>query len=489
MKIIDEILDNSVDEFIRTQGKYANDLHVTIENNPLTGPEISVRDNGRGIPIEKLDEGWRPELAWSRARAGTNFDDDGRVTMGMNGVGSFCTNVFSTSFMGETCDGKNYLSYTSLNNAAESSVNVRPSKKETFTKVTFNPDMSRFEVDEITPTMISLMEDRLNHLAVSFPGITFTLNGTKIKFKNMKQVADQYSEHSIITSNESIDMILAPGSDEEFRFVSYVNGLNVKNGGNHIDYIVSEVSRYLRPMIKRKYKIEVLPNQIKQHMLLVVYIRDLPNPVFTSQTKERLSNSNADLAKHLNLDFDKLAKKIMATPEVLDPMIQAILFKKEQAERLAAARAQKKQRGQNILNHIKAQSNNPEEKILFICEGQSAIGQLLNVRNPKTTGGYPLKGKILNVTGMSALDIVKSNEINELLAILNLTIGKPATDISYGRIAILTDADVDGGQIGCLLANLFALWPELFEEGRIHKVETPLVIASKGKQKKIFYTL
>jgi DNA topoisomerase-2 len=494
LKIINEIIDNSVDEYIRTNGKFANKIDVNIASKGLLGSEVTVIDNGRGIPVEQVDGQWRPTLAWMKARAGTNFsDDENRVTMGMNGVGSYCANVFSKSFIGETYDGKKQFTLICNNNGELVDETVKNKKSgTTYTKVSFQPDMVRFEGrSEISEEEIEVIKDRLNHLAVCFPDIEFKLNGKKIAFKNLTQLRKQYGDSALSHEDDAQKLIIAnSGDDQEFKFISYVNGLNIKNGGSHIDYITGEIIEHLRPMIKKKHKIDVLPNQIKQHLLVVSYITGVKNLKFDSQTKERITNTKAEISKILTSDhYEKLAKQILNKPELIDPIIQAILAKKELAERLALARKQKKIKKAVVVNHIEAQHTDPEKKTLFITEGLSAIGQLLGVRDTKTVGGYPLKGKILNVTGMKPVDILKNKEISELMAIIGLQFGQKATNLNYGKIAILTDADVDGGQIACLLINLFSHWKELFDQDRVAIVQTPIVIARKGKQQKMFYSL
>ena len=126
--------------------------------------------------------------------------------------------------------------------------------------------------------------------------------------------------------------------------------------------------------------------------------------------------------------------------------------------------------------------------MLLICEGLSAIGSLISVRDPKKIGGYPLKGKPLNIRGMKPVEIAKNKEIFELMNIIGLEFGKKATDLNYGKIAIFSDADTDGQHIFGLLLNFFSLWPDLFKEKRIYRLIAPLYYCTKGKDTKIFYT-
>ena len=127
---------------------------------------------------------------------------------------------------------------------------------------------------------------------------------------------------------------------------------------------------------------------------------------------------------------------------------------------------------------------------LFLTEGDSAIGYLIEVRNRELHGGYPLRGKFMNTWGMSAVDILKNKEAFDICAITGLTIGESAEGMNYRNIAIMTDADVDGtGSIYPSLLAFFTQWPELFEQGRIRFVKTPVIIAQVGKKQEWFYDL
>lgn len=491
IKIINEIIDNSTDEFIRTNGKYANKIDVTI-GTPLEPNRITIADNGRGIPVVKAGDSYQPVVAWSQARAGSNFSDDSnRITMGMNGVGSFITNVFSKSFSGHTCDGTYSLSYESKNNASKDSFDIKAGRRKG-TSVSFVPDLERLGgIEDITDDHITVIRNRLSNLAICFPGLVFTLNGETIKFKNIKEVATTYSENSLSYDFGGVKMFIAEsGDDQEFRLISYVNGLHIKNGGSHVDYMVGGIVDALRPMIKRKHKIEVMPNQIKQHLMLGVFVVGFKDLKFDSQTKERITNTKSEIESHMSgsVDFTKIARQILSNEAIITPIIEAILAKKEFADRMALAKKQKAAKKAKVAKHIAATSKNFEEKTLFITEGNSAMNNLIAVRDPKTVGGYPLKGKVMNTRGMKGADIVKNKELFELMAVLGLHLGDPNPNLNYGRIGIMADADVDGYAISCLLINFFSNWPVLFEEGRVFLVKTPKYIARKGKNVLSFYS-
>lgn len=492
LKIIEEIIDNSTDEFIRTNGKFANKISVNIAGT-INGTKITVTDNGRGIPVVAIGDSYQPVLAWTKARAGSNFSDDAnRITAGTNGLGSMLTNCFSTEFIGTTSDSKNKIVVTCRDNCSDISYKVTPSK-ENGTSVSFIPELSRFNLMDLTDDHRTYIKDRLSNLAVCYPGITFKFNDETIQFRNLKTLASNFGEETVSLQTDNATYIFASsGLDEEFRHLSYVNGINIKNGGSHVDYIIELVINSLRPLIKKKWKIEVLPNQVKQHLLLASWITKFPNLKFDSQTKERITNSRAEVIAALDAfekEADVIARKIVNTDSIITPMIEAILHKKELADAYAAKAAMKKVKKKRIVNHLAASSNKPEEKELYLAEGLSAIGGLLEVRNPVTQGGYALRGKVMNTYGMKNVDIVKNKELSEVLSVLGLELdSEDISELTYGKIIGLTDQDTDGNAIFCLLLQFFSRWPKLFSEGKIGRVISPLYIAKKKADVRWYYT-
>lgn len=496
LKIINEVLDNTVDEAIRTSFKFANKVSVSIKKDPQYGWQIEISDNGRGIPVQQIEGKYRAELAWTKARAGSNFsNDESRITLGMNGVGAYATNCFSDKFVGESCDGKTKIT-VSCTNGCETVTTTSSKCSIQGTTVTFYPDLELFGLEDINDDVISIIEDRIFNLSLCYPDIEFKFNGKKIK-SNISGIAKSFNENAISLTDDSYTMVIAPsGDDEEFRHLSYMNGLNIKNGGNHIDFIIQGICEELMPMIKRKWKIAVLPNQIKQHLLIATWARNFQNLKFDSQSKERVTNTFTEIKSYFNIDFSKLAKKIISEDSIIMPMIESILRKKEAQDKRAATLALKKTQKKKIVNHIAASSKIYEEKTLYISEGQSASGMGLNVRDPKFHGFYSLRGKVMNTHGMSEIDIVKNKELSELITILGLDLSTEsiydehdAPVLNYGRIAGLQDQDMDGHSIFCLMLMFFSRWPALFNEGRIVRVNTPLFIAKKkGKDTKYYYS-
>ncbi|WJZ27885.1 DNA topoisomerase II large subunit [Serratia phage 92A1] len=485
VKIIDEIIDNSLDEAIRTEFKFANKISVEIKDNIVT-----IGDNGRGIPQTEIitPEGDKipgPVAAWTRTKAGGNFGDDKeRATVGMNGVGSSLTNFFSSWFTGVTCDGKNILT-VSCQNGAETIGWASTKGSKNGTSVSFCPNFEHFGTMRIDETSVQVIQDRIMALAVVYPDIEFKFNGKKVQGK-FKAYAQQFGDN-LTVENDNVSLALTTSPDG-FRQMSFVNGLYTKNGGSHIDWLTDELGTELMPMIKRKYQIEIPRARIKESLTLIIVVRNMKNMKFDSQTKERLTNTWGDCKTHLNLDVKKLAQQFMKSEALLMPIIEAALARKLAAEAAAATKAAKKASKAKVEKHIKANHCGKAETTLFLTEGDSAMGPMINVRDQNTQGGYPLRGKFVNTWGMSAADMLKNKEIFDICAITGLTIGEKAEDLQYTNIAIMTDADVDGtGSIYPSLIAFFTNWPEMFEQGRIRFVKTPLVIAAKAKGDPIWF--
>jgi len=491
-KMVDEILDNAIDEAIRTNFKFANKINVSINNN-----EVTVTDNGRGIPQDKIfDEAsneniLRPVAAWTKVNAGTSFDDE-RVTIGTNGVGSAATNFLSKTFTGKTWSNKKSIQLDCKDGADTMKVKTG-SKAGNGTEVSFVPDFDLFEVDALDQLdTIILIEDRLISLQMAFPEIQFSFNKKKIMVNNFKKYTEMFSDIAIMEKTNNLSYFIAP-SEDGFRTNSYVNGVNTRQGGTYVDHFMNTIIDSLTVKIKRRHKVEVLKTTIKSGITFVMFARNFVNPKFDSQTKERLTNPIGNIKEHLDIcqvrDAEWLAQKILNTPDIIDPIIEAQLAKKLAADRRAATLAQKKLRKVKVAKHISANKDNATLKIV---EGDSAMGFLLKVRDPDTVGAFPLRGVIMNTWDMKPAEVLKNKELSELVAVLGLDINDPDSvdNMTYKYIATLTDADHDGiGHISPLLiAFFYKFWPRLLLENRVQITRTPIMISTKAKEVKWFYT-
>ena len=491
-KMIDEILDNSIDEAIRTNFEYANKINVSVDNNKVT-----ISDNGRGIPQELIHDETtnskiaRATAAWTRVNAGTSFDDN-RVTIGTNGVGSAATNFLSDKFVGKTWSNGTMLT-VECKNGAENIREKNTPKDGNGTEVWFIPDFALFETDSLSELdTVALVEDRLISLQMAFPEIAFSFNKKRIKVNNLKKYSELFSPDAIVEKTEDLSFFIG-SSDDGFRTNSFINGVNTRQGGTYVDFIVNGIVDELVGMIKRKHKIEVVKSTIKNGLTFVMFARNFTNPKFDSQTKERLTNPMTNVRDHAVASGIKdavfFARKILNTPSIIDPIIEAQLAKKIAADKRAATLAQKGLRKVKVAKHIAA---NKPDATLKIVEGDSAMGFLLKVRDANKVGAYPLRGVIMNTWDMKPADVLKNKELSELVAVLGLDINNPNSvdNINYESIATLTDADHDGiGHISPLLiAFFYKFWPRLLTEKRVKITRTPIMISTQGKDVKWFYT-
>ena len=489
LKMCDELLDNAVDESIRTGFKHANIIDVHVE-----GDRVTVKDNGRGIPqdtVKDVNTGEdipRPVAAWTRMNAGTSFTDE-RETIGANGVGSACTNFMSSRFEGVTRDGRTEVTVKCLNGADQVHHHARKCTLGSGTEVTFWPDWELLETDSFDEQAREIIRDRLWSLQMSFPEVQFRYCGKPVGKPQIKQYASQYADKHVSHADQHLSFFFAHSPDG-WRTNSFVNGVHTRQGGAYVDWLSSEVIDELMPLIKRRHKIDVTKQQCKQGLVMVLFARRFTNPKFDSQTKERLTNTWGDCKRHAgSLDFKKIARKIADTPEIIDPIIEAQLAKKIAAERRAATLAQKKAKKANVPKHIKASKPGG---ICYIVEGDSAAGNLISTRDQQKHGGFPLRGVIMNTRGKKPNEIMKNKELSELVSVLDLDINDPESvnDMWYSQIGILVDNDPDGaGHIFPLLLNFFSRWPKLFEQKRIGIVRAPILIATKGNQTVWKYTI
>lgn len=494
-KMIDEILDNSIDEAIRTQFKFANKIDVSVDNNM-----VIVTDNGRGIPQEEVYDAvtqeniLRPVAAWTRVNAGTSFDNE-RVTIGTNGVGSSATNFLSTEFIGRTWQNGNLLEVRCSEGGLKTQVKMKK-HLGSGTEVSFTPDFSLFEVNSLQELdTVELIEDRLIGLQMAFPEIAFSFNKKRIQVRDIKRYAEMFTDEgsSIILEKTDNLSFFFTSSNDGFRTNSFINGVNTRQGGTYVDYVINNIVDELLILIKKKHKIDVAKSVIKNGLTFVLFARNFTNPKFDSQTKERLTNTMSNVKEHLETsgihDFKYIARKIFAADDIVEPVIAAQIAKKDADEYRDAKKEQKKLKKVKVAKHIAA--NNPNA-MLALVEGDSAMGFLLKVRNANKLGAYPLRGVIMNTWDMKASEVLKNKELSELVAILGLDINDPNSvdNMTYRGVATLTDADHDGaGHISPLIVAFFyKFWPRLLTEKRIHITRSPIMISTNGKDTLWFFS-
>ena len=499
-KIFCEVLDNAIDEH---QRGFCNTIDVIVdyEKNRYT-----VGDNGRGISPEKHSCGKHtPEVVFTMLRSGTNFNDDDRETIGMNGVGAALTNIFSEKFSIDIMrDNKHYMQVFRNNNTDIDLPIIKKKKsKTTGTKISFHPDQKIFK-KRLNP---SLVYKRCIELSYMFPDLKINLNidgKTKtLQGKKFEDLVKLFGEdYDIVESKQhNVRLAILKSDGNGFDHFSNVNGADTWRGGSHIDCVKDIFVTKMREIIKKKYKTEITVNDAAKHLTLILFQR-INAPQFDGQTKEKLSTDKKIIADIFNdiISPRKLTSLTKGMDGIVQQIYETVIEKNDAKEMAELRKAQRNLKSKKIPKLIDCNSRNRKNCTLYITEGDSAVGPISSIRDPKTQAGLPLRGKILNVAGMSPKEIIKNQEIQTLMSAIGLEIGKSPisqsrgkfelTTLRYGNISILTDADHDGSAIRCLLINFFyRFWPELLLNNIVTISEAPIyeVYESRGKKTHFFY--
>lgn len=487
LKIFDEVISNSVDEHIRS--KKVNNIWVDLHQ--MTG-EIQIRDDG-GIPVQKHPEYgvYVPQMIFGELRTGSNFNDDDRMTAGQNGYGVKLSNIFSQNFRVETCDGKQRYVQEFSNGMKEKTEPKISRSTVKGTTITFTPDYDYFKC-YLDDNNVKKIVKRVYDIAGCNPSINVYLNGKEIKIKNFQKYAEMFAENIVCDSNESFDVVLSATPADGFTQVTYVNGIDVFNGGTHVDYIVNQVTAKIREFIKKKHKVDVKPNNIKQQMFLIARC-SINAPMFNSQSKEFLTTDPKNYGTSYE-PSDKFIKKVLES-EIVQKVLDWVEGEKRRAELAELRKLNKTTQNNNFLKRITkfddATSKNRSDCTIFFTEGNSAAKPILSARNAKIHGVFPLKGKPINVRDVDIKKLTANEEFQNIMAIVGLKIGhevKSPDELRFGRISILSDFDADGHHIAGLFYNMIhTFWPELFKFGVVYRMTTPLIIATyKGKEFEFF---
>lgn len=483
LKMFDEIVSNSVDEHKRNPK--LNQIKITMDK---TTGRISIWDNG-GIPVEihKEYNEWVPEMIFSNLKTGSNFNDaEDRIVVGTNGVGSTLTNIFSKEFKIETCDGKKQFTQVFTDNMSNRSEPIIKPGKKGFTEISYIADFSRFGMKGIDDASIRMIQKRLYDIAACNHGIKIFFNEKQISFVSFKEYAELYTDY--VFYEQSPNWKVGVGhSTAGFKAISFVNSVETKDGGTHVNNITHQIIQDLREKIKKKYRVDVKPAELKQHLFLFIDCTII-NPAFSSQTKEKLITEPKDYGSTHELS-EKILKQIFSS-EIIQSVLDWIERKKAAEERAKLRKLNNNLDKSKVIKLIDAKKSGDRKGCtLAIFEGDSASSAFRRYRDPQTQGAFPLRGKFINVREIPDSKVVQNKEVQSLMAAIGLKIGHEPKDLRYGKILFYTDADVDGNSISALLINFFGkYWPELFDEGRMLKVETPLMVAKKGKETLSFYS-
>lgn len=501
VKLFDEVISNSIDEAYRLGSKGADGgaFTIRVDIKSVYGKlQISVEDNGRGIPLKKTEgsDALMADLALCNLRAGSNFDADRAVSIGTHGLGVTLVNILSEHFEADINDGlQSYHLECSKGEVQVRKLKIAKGAKPG-TRITYIPDRSIFNAS-FDEDAIKIMRRRIYDLAACFPSISFKLDGHIVQSRSFRKYVNSISSSSLVEIGtdpiifEYENLRLAILSSDDNLHISFVNGIETYEGGTHLEYVRNRVIETVATKLSKKHKVDIKPNDIRAKTCFVVMLDGVIDPQFRSQTKEYLASAPGSWT-HLIKDFDgeAVAKKMIGSSHICDQIVEAFLLKKEAKERAEVKKLGKDMKKLRVAKHLPANHPNPAERILFLTEGDSAIGQLSNIRDPNIHGGFPLRGKIINSTGMTIAECFDNKEVKELAAVLGIRPGEAIDirDLEYGKIAIMADADHDGSSIKALLVNLFMnLWPEIVTKGCLWAVEPPSYRWVAGKQTGYLY--
>ena len=506
-KIFDEILVNAADN--KQRDKNMDTVKVTIDRE---SGQISVYNNGRGIPIEIHDKEkiYIPEMIFGHLLTSSNYDDDEeKVTGGRNGYGAKLCNVYSTQFTLETADARTKQKYKQTwtdNMSKMGKASITQNKGDDYTKITFTPDFSKFKMHGIDDDFEALVKRRVYDLAGTSKGVKVWLNGERLKISNFKKYMEMYTkaikrERGEEAANDTSTIITdSPDprweigfavSDGSFQQVSFVNSIATTSGGTHVNYIADQVCNKLLEIVKKKKNnkaANLKANQIRNHIFLFVNCL-IVNPAFTSQTKEQVTTKHTQFGSKCNVSEDFLKK--IAKTEVVENILHFAEQKADQILKKSDGSRRSRMDNPKLTDANRAGTKDGYKCVLILTEGDSAKGLALagrSVVSPDLFGVYPLRGKMLNVRDASVDQISKNTEIQNIKNFLGLKHKQHYDDcksLRYGHLMIMTDQDHDGSHIKGLLINFLQVqYPSLLKiDGFLLEFITPIVKTWKGSIK------
>jgi len=506
-----EVIDNSIDE---AMGGYCTHIVVTLVEENV----ISIEDNGRGFPVDLHPELGIPgvEVALTKLHAGGKFDSKSyKVSGGLHGVGVSVVNALSEWLKVEINRDCNHYEQLYKRGTPQHELEITGLSTINGTKVTFKPDK---EIFETTIFDTHFLINRLKELA-------FLNNNLSISFVNelTQERFDFYYEGGIkeylqfiLSGKTSIlpePVYLIKPDDELFieicfnyassygeTIYSFVNSINTRDGGTHVYGFKSGILKVINEKAnllkynKDPSKDLFSSDDIKDGLTAIINVR-LHDPQFEGQTKGRLGNNfvRKSVEEYIYNEFSGMLDK---NPDLAKAVIERSLISKEAREAAAKARdlvRRKSFLGSSVLPGKLADctEKDPEKCEMFIVEGDSAGGSAKQGRDRRTQAILPLRGKILNVEKANIEKILVNEEIKSLIAALGTGIEKDfdIKRLRYGKIMIMTDADVDGAHIRTLLLTFFYRFAlPLIENGHVCIAQPPLFLVLHDKKEKYCYS-
>jgi DNA gyrase subunit B len=510
--LVNEVVDNSIDESL---GGYNDIVMVSINKDG----SITIEDRGRGIPIDihPIEKVSALEVVMTILHAGGKFDKDSyKVSGGLHGVGVSVVNALSEWLVVEVKrDGKKY-SQEYRRGIPQYDVKEIGfvNKKDTGTKVTFMPDAEIFTAS--TKFKFSTLAERMRELAYLNKNIsisikdeiegddeTFHFKGGIIEFvKYLDENKTVFHSPVYIEGekdNVPVEIAFEYSDAYSDNIFAYVNNINTHEGGTHLSGFKTALTRTFNSyaaknnLIKGNKKVTLTGDDFREGLTAVISVK-VAEPQFEGQTKTKLGNSEVRSIVEM-LVGEKLSEYLEENPAIGKKIIEKCARAAEARE--AARKARDLVRRKNVLDsmHLPGKLadcsiSDPEHTEIYIVEGDSAGGSAKMGRDRRFQAILPLKGKILNVEKAKLTKILENTEIKSMIAAIGAGIGLEfnAEKARYGKIIIMTDADVDGSHIRTLILTfLYRYMKELVETGRIYIAQPPLYKIKKGKEEKYAY--
>jgi DNA gyrase/topoisomerase IV subunit B len=498
LKIFDEILVNAIDRN-SLYPKNTTAISVTIDRE--TGV-ISVENNGPlgGIAVKMHEkEGiWNPELTFGHLLTSTNYDDNQkRVVGGRNGYGAKLANVYSTKFTVTIKDGENKKKYvqtwTKNMRVCDPPKITSHSASTSSVCISFTPEWYLFGMSGLDDDIYRIFEKRVYDANVcTSPNCKVKFQGEVLPKCPLSTYAKMYtrSEEIVTATSDNWTVCVAP-SDDGFEQVSFVNGICTTKGGTHVDHVTNIISAGVIEEMKKK--IQLRPHQVKNAFTVFVKAT-LVNPSFGSQVKSDCTLKPQEFGS--KFEPPKTFVKNILKTSIQSELMALSKFKELKELKKSDGNRKSKITGIPKLDDAnKAGTADSGKCTLIITEGDSAKTLAvagLSIVGRDHYGVFPLRGKCKNVRDASVKQLMDNKEFNDLKKILGLQQDKVYTSLSelrYGRLMIMTDADADGSHIKGLILNMIHFfWPSLLDLGFVVSMVTPIIKATKGGTVKSFYT-